>query len=69
MINQTLKGFTPKARHSIAVSSQVIAGLSIDNLVHLSDFIVRQDVLYDEVTLKVYLEFLFACHCVKTPYI
>ena len=62
MVNQALKGFTPKARHSIAVSSQTIAGFSIDKRIHLSDFILGQNVLYNEVAFKVYLKFFFSGH-------
>ena len=62
MVNQALKGFTPKTRHSIAVSSQTLAGFSIDKRIHLSDFIFGQDVLYHEIALKVYLKFFFTSH-------
>ena len=49
MINESLKGFTPETRRSLAFAV-------INDVVHLGDFVVGQDVLYDEVAFKVYLK-------------
>ena len=55
MIDESPEGFTPETRRSLEFTF-------INKSVHLSDFVVGQDVLYDEITLKVYSKFFFTYH-------